>query len=193
MKKAPEIETAAIRRATVLSVGPSDADGSSLEHIFHEPAWGVYTYSEWTLIARPTLDAAFSVLREALVPIVLCEADLLPGTWREILEHISFLPDPPLLIVTSRLADERMWAEVLNEGGYDVLAKPFDMEEVIRTFTLAWQHWQDRHDLHSSRTKQRQATGAPTGRETEGGEAVIRETGPANVHRAWLSSRLRSG
>jgi DNA-binding response OmpR family regulator len=60
------------------------------------------------------------------------------------LEHISRLPDAPLLIVTSRLADERLWAEALNLGAYDVLAKPFDTAEVVRVVSLAWQHWHTR-------------------------------------------------
>jgi DNA-binding response OmpR family regulator len=60
------------------------------------------------------------------------------------LEHISCLPDPPFLIVTSRLADEQLWAEALNVGAYDVLAKPFDATEVMRTVSSAWQHWQGR-------------------------------------------------
>jgi hypothetical protein len=37
-------------------------------------------------------------------------------------ENILLLPDPPVLIVTSRLADEYLWAEALNPGAYDVLA-----------------------------------------------------------------------
>jgi FixJ family two-component response regulator len=45
--------------------------------------------------------------------------------------------------VTSRLADEYLWAEVLNLGGYDVLAKPLDKQEVSRTLNLAWEHWEN--------------------------------------------------
>ena len=60
------------------------------------------------------------------------------------LDHISLLPDPPLLIVTSRLADERLWAEALNLGAWDVLARPFDEDEVSRIVSVAGQHWQDR-------------------------------------------------
>jgi DNA-binding response OmpR family regulator len=37
-----------------------------------------------------------------------------------------------LLIVVSRLANESLWAEVLNLGGFDVLALPFDREELER-------------------------------------------------------------
>jgi hypothetical protein len=42
------------------------------------------------------------------------------------------------MIVTSRLADERLWAEVLNLGGYHLLAKPFDASEVVRVVGTAW-------------------------------------------------------
>jgi len=46
------------------------------------------------------------------------------------LEHLSSSPREPLLIVSSRNADERLWAEVLNLGGFDVIATPFDSFEV---------------------------------------------------------------
>ena len=45
------------------------------------------------------------------------------------------------LVVTARLADDQLWAQALNLGAYDVLAKPFDEQEVIRTLSLAWIHW----------------------------------------------------
>jgi hypothetical protein len=37
----------------------------------------------------------------------------------------------PAFIVTSRLADAGLWAEVLHLGGYDLLAQPFCAQEVI--------------------------------------------------------------
>ena len=49
--------------------------------------------------------------------------------------------DSPSLIVTSRLADERLWAEALNLGAYDVLAKPFDSTEAMRVVGAAWRAW----------------------------------------------------
>jgi DNA-binding response OmpR family regulator len=35
------------------------------------------------------------------------------------------------------LADEALWAEVLNLGGYDVLTKPFDPKEVHHAVSMA--------------------------------------------------------
>jgi CheY-like chemotaxis protein len=126
-----------LKNANVLSVCTDDVDRVSLEHILHESGWSVYTSSDWSLIATFTVASAFSVLQETPVAILLCDSDMCPGAWREMLDHISRLPDPPLLIVTGRLADERLWAEALNLGAYDVLAKPYDSAEVIRIVGLA--------------------------------------------------------
>src|SRR5580698_11134258 len=128
---------------TVLSVSPSGEDGSSLERIFRESDLTLSAKFDWTLLASPSLASSVSILGETPIAIVVCESELLPGTWREVLEHLLVLPDPPLLIVTSRLADERLWAEALNLGAYDVLAKPFDRTEVVRSVSLARLHWQD--------------------------------------------------
>ncbi len=43
--------------------------------------------------------------------------------------------------MTDRLADERLWSEVLNLGGYDVLLKPFEPGEVLRVVNSAWTCW----------------------------------------------------
>ena len=53
------------------------------------------------------------------------------------LRALQHLPVPLPLVVTARLADEYLWAEVLHEGGYDVLAQPFAQEEVLRVISAA--------------------------------------------------------
>jgi len=73
--------------------------------------------------------------------VVVCERDLPDGDWRDVLEIAASMLSPPPVIVTSRLADEYLWAEVLNLGGYDVLAKPLDRQEVGRSLNLAWERW----------------------------------------------------
>ena len=135
------------RIVSVLSVGPVNSDSVSLACIFTDSDWTPYTSSKWALIESSTIGSAVASLRENRPPIVLCEADLDPGTWQVMLGEIIRLPEPPFLIVTSRLADERLWAEVVNLGAYDVLAKPFESKEVVRIVSLAWLHWKDRYEL----------------------------------------------
>lgn len=132
----------------VLCVSPNHEDCASLEGILD---------SQWTVIADSTIASALSALREIPIPIVIYDCDVSSGTWSEMLERISLLPHPPLVILSSRLADERLWAEALNLGAWDVLAKPFEADEVIRIVSIACQHWQDRHGVDISRTEQRKS------------------------------------
>jgi hypothetical protein len=85
-----------------------------------------------------TCREGLAYLRGNDTPVVICERDLADGNWKLVLNGFDGLPMPPNLIVTSRLADDELWAEVLNLGGYDVLAQPFDTEEVYRIVFLAW-------------------------------------------------------
>ena len=140
MKKPPGLDRTATRRAvTVLSVSPIEEDQACLQ--------GIFTHSNWTLHSALTLVSALDILRDHEVSVVLCERDLRPGTWKDLLEQITPMLDPPVLVVASRLADERLWAEALNWGVYDVLAKPYDTQEVLRVVSSAWRHWKVQHQL----------------------------------------------
>jgi len=86
---------------------------------------------------------ALAAIAEQDLDAVLCEAKLPDCNWRDLLEVFSRTENPPYLIVTSRLADERLWAEVLNLGGYDVLVKPFDAQAVRHVVGLACGHHQE--------------------------------------------------
>jgi DNA-binding response OmpR family regulator len=70
-----------------------------------------------------TCQQGLAILRERAVSIVICERDLPDGTWKDIAQVLDMLCDRPYLLVTSRLADDYLWVEVLNLGGYDVLSK----------------------------------------------------------------------
>lgn len=115
----------------VLAVSPFEADYTTLREMLPE---------RWVLSRAGGIRDAVSQLRRSpeLYPIILCEAELGRQSWRDLLEHAVQMPAPPLLIVSSRLADERLWAEALCLGAYDVLAKPFDRDEVNRVLGSAW-------------------------------------------------------
>ena len=148
--KAPPVPAAHLDNSVpVLCVDPIQEDHATLQKIFESSPWSLCPDSIWALQACSTLTGAWRALRSRHFALVLCECDLKPGTWRELLDLLARLPDPPFLIVTSRAADERLWAEALNLGAYDVLAKPFDRTEVMRVVSMAWTHWTARHSAAS--------------------------------------------
>jgi DNA-binding NtrC family response regulator len=90
-----------------------------------------------TVLHSPDCQQAFARLAASMVSVVICEMALPDGSWKDLLDYMWRANSPSALVVTSRFADEALWAEVLNLGGYDVLAQPFDREEVTRVVRSA--------------------------------------------------------
>jgi DNA-binding response OmpR family regulator len=135
-----EIEGYPVPGVAALSVTSPDEDCAQIENIFRR--------CRWTLRSSPNVNSAMTALRRYHVPVVLCDG----SNWKEMLARSRDLPEPPVLIVTSRVADECLWAEALNLGAYDVLPKPFDTNEVVRVVSLAWLHRQN-HPIALPATK----------------------------------------
>jgi len=123
---------------SVLSVGPIDEHQIALAEILCRSGQDAHPDVQWKLQFCSSLQASLPALDRGNIPIVLCDRDHDPAAWKRMLERLAFLPDPPCMIVTSRLADERLWCEALNLGAHDVLAKPFDAAEVTRVLSHAW-------------------------------------------------------
>jgi DNA-binding response OmpR family regulator len=115
--------------ATLLVVSPCPEDHNFIQRVFKDTGR--------TVLSVETCQEAVELAGRYDVRIVIAERTLGDGCWREMWTRISALPAPPLLIVTSRHADNRLWGEVLNLGGFDVLAKPLDEGEVRRVVAAA--------------------------------------------------------
>jgi DNA-binding response OmpR family regulator len=140
------------KTVTVLEISPFDTDHTTLQQIF--------SHSNWKLHIARTCAEAMTLLKRKLIPVVLCEKDLPDGSWKDIMERAGQAANPPAVIVSSRFADERLWAEVLNLGGYNVLCKPFRDSEVFRDVSLAWLHWKSRGErIRRAQEKPRVAGG----------------------------------
>ena len=104
---------------SLLLVSPHDEDYESLRDILRNSASILHP-------ARSVNEA-----RQALVDIRPAAIIVDSDCWKELLRCLQEMRSPPALIVADRLADERLWAEVLNLGAYDLLNKPFDAKEVL--------------------------------------------------------------
>ena len=145
MRKQPGNASSPTGTLTVLSVSPLEEDHLSLQ--------AIVGHSTWMLVKADRVAPALDLLQRHDISVVLCERDLMPGTWIDMLESIRRLAHPPSLIVTSRLADEYLWSVALNLGAWDVLAKPFDRTEVFRCVKSGWQHWHDQANMRATAAK----------------------------------------
>ena len=108
---------------SVLLVSPDEPDHLSLRGILPHAAWRV-------LQAHNPIEARL-ILDRAPVDAVIADSQC----WKSLLAEMWNRAFP--LIVADRLADERLWGEVLNLGAYDLLSKPFDAKVVLHMLTSA--------------------------------------------------------
>ena len=71
------------------------------------------------------------------VQVVLTDAALPDGDWREVLQIVTQAGINTEVVVCSRLGDHKLWIDVLEQGAYDVLVEPYDCEEVRRIVEAA--------------------------------------------------------
>jgi DNA-binding NtrC family response regulator len=119
-------------KARVLSVSASDAD--------HAALYDMIDTRRWQFATADSCRQAVRELRSNGARAVFCERALPDGEWKDILEQISGLDSPPRFAVVARLADENLWFEVFERGGYDVLSKPLIEEEVRNVLGSAAPH-----------------------------------------------------
>ena len=123
------------RRNTMLLLACRGSMHAALEPIFRR--------SSWRLHHVETCSETIEFAKGHETAVVICECDLPDGNWTTVFAQCEALPRRPHLIVSAAIADEPLWAEVLNLGGYDVLAQRFDPREVFRVVDSAWRRWND--------------------------------------------------
>jgi DNA-binding NtrC family response regulator len=117
--------------AHILSVSEYQTDHTALRRIIDN--------TQWRLTAASSCRQAFEKLSNIFPLVVFSESSLPDGTWKDVFELILRFDEPyPFLVVTSRLADESLWSEVLQFGGFDVLTKPLIEEDVRRVLDSVW-------------------------------------------------------
>ena len=121
---------------SILLVGPLDSCRSALRNMLTPPQWEIREAASY--------GEALGILDNRRIAVTICDTEIADGNWQVLLANLQNRANPPNLIVSSRLADERLWAEVLNLGGYDVLVQPFDRGEVLRVARMAWVAWRQK-------------------------------------------------
>src|SRR5260370_13242064 len=118
---------------TALLVNPFASDHVAVQEVF--------SYLRWVLNAAYDCAEALAFMRQTSTPVVICESDLRDGNWKTVLQACAGMPEPPRLLVSSRLADPELLDEARDLGAYSVLASPLDSPEIEVRVQFAWHSW----------------------------------------------------
>ena len=118
-----------------LAISPFDEDLSFLQGIFQDAGW--------KLLMANTKKQAVAELKREQITVVICERHLIDGNWKDVLSALAAILNPPRLVVVSRLADDALWTEVVNMGGFDLISAPLREVEVVHALGSAVLDWME--------------------------------------------------
>jgi len=113
----------------------------------------VIAHTRWQLKVVHSVAEAVDTILTLPISVVLCDRELDDGNWLDIVRAAEKMnPQPPTIVLSDR-QDDRLWAEVLNCGGYDLLLRPLNAREVYSLVPMAWRRWRRGPTAISSRTR----------------------------------------
>lgn len=108
----------------------------------------------WKLAQIPDLDGTDAVLKTAEVPILFFDRDIAGAGWRETIKRLVHSRRDACIVLLSNVADQYLWDEVVQQGGFDLLTRPFRKEQVLSTLVFAYAQFRNpwpRHQMESRR------------------------------------------
>ena len=98
--------------------------------------------TKWTLV-RPLSWGEVSSFCDRLVnPVVLVDRHFQGSDWRFTVASLLNTTASCCLILLSDVSDSYLWNELVQQGGFDVLARPFEKVSVHRTLAFAQKHFE---------------------------------------------------
>ncbi len=88
--------------------------------------------------AASSLVEAEGLMAATQARVLVAETSFRDGTWQDALQAVARGAPDAVLVVCGADADDRLWAEAINCGAFDVLVKPFHGPEVCRILTSAF-------------------------------------------------------
>lgn len=98
----------------------------------------------WNVSFAETVEQARTRLAGNVVAVILLDRDSAGVEWRSMVRNLADHRPAPCIILMSPVVDRYLFQELVNQGGYDVVAKPLQREELRRIVGLAFAFWKSR-------------------------------------------------
>ena len=120
-------------RLPVLLVSRNDLDREQLERALAD--------TRWYVLHAHTCDEAAGILASRRVPVIVRDETCCINGCIHAIRCAATGPYPAPLIVAANAPDCRLWEDVIDCGGLEVLAKPFDPPTARKIIEFAYRHW----------------------------------------------------
>ena len=116
----------------VLLASERENDHRSLQVLLQDTKWSLTRVSSWGEIS--------SFCGCMVSPVVLVDRQFQGSNWRATVSSLFNPAANRCLILLSDVSDPYLWNELVQHGGFDILTRPFDRSEVLRTLAFAHKH-----------------------------------------------------
>ena len=120
----------------VLFVSPVEAD--------HDFMRGFFARTNWNLYSANTFQDAEEILASEPIAIVILDREFSGRSWQDLLNATRGCSTSPVVLVTWRFSELDMIDQLLEQGAYDVIAKPFEDKEISQIISFAWLRWRSK-------------------------------------------------
>jgi DNA-binding NtrC family response regulator len=107
------------------------------------------SHTRWRVCTAHSIEDAKRMMKRQPIQVVLCQHTLRDGTWTDALKAAGQC-DPPAQLIVLAKADDRLWAEVLTMGGYDLLPVPCAPSELYSLVPEAWRQCVQREHTYAA-------------------------------------------
>jgi DNA-binding NtrC family response regulator len=94
----------------------------------------------WELTDASHLEDPSTALKGAAVPIMLFDRDAADAGWQTAMRRLIKTRRGACVVLLSSVADQYLWDEVVHQGGFELLTRPFRKEQVLSTLMFAYAH-----------------------------------------------------
>jgi hypothetical protein len=132
-RQEPDLPPEPYDPVSVLAVLPDERDRQTLQRIA--------VSRRWQLLSAKNLGEAVELLRRRQSAIVLVDRDFLGIDWRHSVRTLLVASPASCIIPVLEAPADCFWEELIQQGGYDVLAAPLSEAAATRTIQFAWAYW----------------------------------------------------
>ena len=86
---------------------------------------------DWTLRFTHSPQEGFTLATQSHFEVVLCDRNQYGYPWREVIDRLASISPQSCILLVSPVKEDYLWRDVLQQGGYDVLARPLREPAVL--------------------------------------------------------------
>lgn len=128
----PDRDGAPVKDESAVKIIAMTQDAGVWEALRH-----IADHFNWILFWAANLDQALPLIERYSASILIYDRDMTGCDWRTALRRLRSHRTGPCILLASRVSDPYLWKEVVRNGGFDVITKPFDPERVSRAIRCA--------------------------------------------------------